>query len=753
MTQIENVSRRRFLKGAFGAGAFILAVRYVPPMLAEGQMTYGGTEADRSTFHPNLFVGIQPDGTVYIVAHRSEMGTVIRTSLPLVLADELDADWNRVKIDQAIGDKRYGDQNTDGSQSVRRFFDTMRECGATARLMLIQAAALQWNVPASECSTELHAVVHKATGRRLGYGELASGAARLTVPKKEQLQLKKPSEWRYIGKGMTSVDLEKLCTGKAMYGMDARLDGMVYASVEHPPVFGGVIKTLDDQEALKVAGVHQTIRIDPFKPPAAFQPLGGVAVIADNTWAAFQGRKKLKITWDNGPNESYDSVEYKKELRETAHKPGKVIRSVGDSDKAFPTENVFEADYYVPLLAHAPMEPMVALAEFKDGKVTAWAPTQNPQAVQAIVSSELGIPPGDVICHVTLLGGGFGRKSKPDYVAEAAVLSKKLGRPVKVVWTREDDVKFDYYNAVAAMYLKAAVDDKGKPTAWLQRSVFPPITSIFDVSAVYGDPPHLAQGWTDLPYDLPNIRIENGPAQAHVRIGWLRSVANIYHAFGVQCFTDELAHRANRDPVEYLLELIGPPRTLDFTNVQYPNYGADYKTYPWETGRLRKVIEMVADKSGWAGKKSAKGHGFGFAAHRSFLTYVATVVEVEVSDDGEIRIPRVDTALDAGIVVNPEAARAQFEGAVVFGTSIVRSGEITAKNGVIQQSNFNDYPVARINEVPAQTNVYIAESSAPPAGVGEPGVPPFVAAFCNAIFAATGTRVRDLPLSTNSNLG
>jgi isoquinoline 1-oxidoreductase beta subunit len=722
-------------------------------MLAQGQTTYAGTEADRAIFHPNLFVGIQPDGTVYIVAHRSEMGTVIRTSLPLVLADELDADWKRVKIDQAIGDKRYGDQNTDGSQSVRRFFDTMRECGATARLMLIHAAALQWNVAASDCSTELHAVVHKATGRRLGYGELASGAARLTVLPKEQLQLKKPSEWRYIGKGMTSVDLEKLCTGKAMYGMDARLDGMVYASIEHPPVFGGIIKTLDDQETLKVAGVHQTIRIDPFKPPAAFQPLGGVAVIADNTWAAFQGRKKLKITWDNGPNESYDSVEYKKELRDTAHKPGKVIRSVGDSDKVFPTENVYEADYYVPLLAHAPMEPLVALAEFKDGKVTAWAPTQNPQAAQAIMSSELGIPPEDVICHVTLLGGGFGRKSKPDYVAEAAVLSKKLGRPVKVVWTREDDVKFDYYNAVAAMYMKAAVDDKGKPTAWLQRSVFPPITSIFDVNAVYGDPPHLAQGWTDLPYDLPNIRIENGPAQAHVRIGWLRSVANIYHAFGVQCFTDELAHRANRDPVEYLLDLVGPPRTLDFTNVQYPNYGADYKTYPWETGRLRKVIEMVADKSGWAGKKSGRGHGFGFAAHRSFLTYVATVVEVEVSDDGEIRIPRVDTAVDAGIVVNPEATRAQFEGAVVFGTSIVRSGEITAKNGVIQQSNFNDYPVARINEVPAQTNVYIAESSAPPAGVGEPGVPPFVAAFCNAIFAATGTRVRDLPLSSNSNFG
>ena len=750
MTVIENVSRRRFLKGVFGAGALILAARYVPPMLVHRHASDGQTDADRAAFHPNVFVGIQPDGTVYIVAHRSEMGTVIRTSLPLVVADELDADWKRVKVDQAIGDKRYGDQNTDGSQSVRRYYDIMRQCGAAARMMLIGAAAKQWNVPASECSTETHEVVHKATGRRVGYGQLAAAAASLTVPTKDQIQLKQPSEWRYIGKGATSVDLELLCTGKAVYGMDARIDGMVYASIEHPPVFGGKIQTLDDSEALKVPGVRQTVRIDPFKPPAAFQPLGGVAVIADNTWAAFQGRKKLKITWDNGPNETYDSVEYKKELRETAHKPGKLIRSVGDSNKEFPTgNNVVESDYYVPLLSHVPMEPMVALAEIKDGKVTAWAPTQNPQAVQAIVSSELGIPLQDVICHVTLLGGGFGRKSKPDYVAEAAVLSKNLGRPVKVVWTREDDVKFDYYNAVAAMYMKAAVDEKGKPTAWLQRSVFPPITSIFDVNAVYGDPPHLAQGWTDLPYDLANIRIENGPAQAHVRIGWLRSVANIYHAFAIQCFTDELARRAKRDPVEYMLDLLGAPRTLDFTNVNYPNYGADYNTYPWETGRLRHVIEVVAEKSGWAKKKSTKGHGFGFAAHRSFLTYVATVVEVEVSDDGEISIPRVDTALDAGIVVNPEAVRAQFEGAVVFGTSIVRSGEITAKNGVIQQSNFNDYPVARMNEVPAQTNVYITESSAPPAGIGEPGVPPFVAAFCNAIYAATGKRVRDLPLSSN----
>jgi isoquinoline 1-oxidoreductase subunit beta len=499
---------------------------------------------------------------------------------------------------------------------------------------------------------------------------------------------------------------------------------------------------------LKVAGVHQTVAIDPFTPPPAFQPLGGIAVIADNTWAAFQGRKKLNISWDNGPNETYNSADYKNELRDTTHKPCQVVRNVGDANAIFAKGgSVFEADYYVPLLAHAPMEPMVALAEFKDGKVTAWAPTQNPQGAQDTIARELGIAKEDVICHVTLLGGGFGRKSKPDYVVEAAVLSKKVGRPVKVVWTREDDIKFDYYNAVAAMYFKAVLDEKGKPTAWLQRSVFPPITSTFDVNAVYGDPPHLAQGWTDMPYDLPNISIENGPAKAHVRIGWLRSVANIYHGFGIQCFTDELANRAHRDPLEYLLDLIGKPRTIDFKAVNYPNYGASLETYPWETGRLRRVTEMVAEKSGWGKRKHGKGTGVGIAAHRSFLTYVATVVEVEVNDQGEVRIPRVDTALDAGLVVNPEATRAQFEGAAVFGTSVVRTGEITATKGVIDQSNFQDYPVARINEVPNQTNVYIVDSDAPPAGVGEPGVPPFVAAFCNAIFAATGKRVRDLPIS------
>jgi isoquinoline 1-oxidoreductase beta subunit len=749
MSAIENVSRRGFLKGGIiAAGALILGVRGYPLLAADDKLPHD-TNADHATLHPSVYLGINPDGTVWIVAHRSEMGTTSRTTLPLIVADELDADWKRVRIEQAIGDRRYGDQNTDGSHSVRSFYNAMREAGATARFMLIQAAAQQWGVASAECETDLHVVVHRATNRKAGYGELASAAAKLPVPAKDAVKLKPKSAWRYIGKGQVSYDLEALVTGKATYGMDARADGMVYASVEHPPVLGGKVKSYDDKEALKVAGVHQTVPIDPFQPPPAFQPLGGVAVIADNTWAAFQGRKKLNISWDNGPNETYNSDAYKKELRETSRNPCKVVRNIGDADAIFAKGGkVYEADYYVPLLAHASMEPMVALAEVKDGKAALWAPTQNPQAVQDIVSKQLGIAKEDVVCHVTLLGGGFGRKSKPDYAAEAAVLSKKLSRPVKVVWTREDDIKFDYYNAVASMYMKAALGANGKPTAWLQRSVFPPIPSIFDVNAVYGDAAHLQQGWTDMPYDLPNLRIENGAAKAHVRIGWLRSVANIYHGFAIQSFTDELAHAAGRDPLDYLLDLMGNPRTIDFKGVDYPNYGASPDAYPWETGRLRRVTEMVAEKSGWGKRKHSKGSGVGIAAHRSFLTYVATVVEVEVNDQGEVRIPRVDTVLDAGLVVNPEATRAQFEGAAVFGASVARSGEITATNGAIDQSNFQDYPVARIGDAPQQTNVYIVDSDAPPAGVGEPGVPPFVAAFCNAIFAATGKRVRDLPITS-----
>jgi len=744
MSIVENVSRRKFLVGGLATGALVLSARLVSKrlMVAHGEEPAGAAAA----FDPTVWLSIAPDGTVTIVAHRSEMGCGSRTALPLVVTDELDADWARVRIEQATGDPKYGDQDTDGSHSVRSNFELMRQVGATGRAMLISAAAARWSVSGGECSTEPHFVVHRASGRRLGYGELAVAAAKLPVPKKEELKLKSREEWRYIGKETNALfDLADIVTGKAVFGMDAAMQGMVYASVEHPPVLGQKIKSYDDKAALKVMGVQKTVVIETVTPPHLFKPLGGVAVIGENTWATFKGRKALKVEWDASPHSVYNSGPYRKTLEETSRKPGKVVRNVGDVDAEFAKGGkVVEAEYYTPHLAHASMEPPVAVAEYRDGKVQAWAPTQNPQAVQDTVASALGIKKEDVTCHVTLLGGGFGRKSKPDQVAEAAILSKQLGKPVKVVWSREDDIHFDYFHSVAAMYMKAAIGADGKPTAWLQRTVYPPIGSTFDAAAVYAED-EMGLGWNNVPFDIPNHRAENGPADYHVRIGWLRSVANIYHAFAIHSFADELAHQAHQDSVEYLLRLVGPDRIvkLDLKGDE----AEDDKTYPLDTARWRRVIEVAAHNSGWGKRAMGKGHGLGIAAHRSFLTYVATVVEVEVDTKGQVHIPNVWTAVDAGTIVSPDNIRNQFEGAAVFGTSLALFGEITATNGAIDQSNFHNYQVTRMNRAPRHVDVEIVKSEAPPAGVGEPGVPPFAPALCNAVFAATGKRVRELPLA------
>jgi isoquinoline 1-oxidoreductase beta subunit len=463
-----------------------------------------------------------------------------------------------------------------------------------------------------------------------------------------------------------------------------------------------------------------------------------------------QGRKKLKIEWEKSANSSWNSDAYKKELQETARKPGKVVRENGNVDEAFRKGGkIVEAEYYAPLLAHASMEPPAALAVYRDGKAEVWAPTQGPQGARDAIAQALGLKKEDVTVHVTLLGGGFGRKSFPDFAVEAAVLSKKTGKPVKVVWSREDDIKFDVYHSVAAMYMKAALGPDGKPTAWLQRTVFPPIGSTFDPSTTYSAPDELGLGFTDVPFALASFRAENGPATAHMRIGWFRSVANIYHAFGIHSFADELAHAAGRDPVEYLLQLLGPDRVVPRTELpkEFPNYGAEYEQYPIDTSRFRRVLTLAAEKAGWGKSKPGNGFGMGIAMHRSFLTYVATAVQVQVDDAGQVHVKRVDTALDAGTVVNPEMVKQQFEGAAVMGTSLSYYGEISATNGVIDQSNFDSFQMARMNNAPRETNVYIVQSEAPPAGIGEPGLPPFAPALCNAIFAATGKRIRELPLT------
>ncbi len=740
MIRIERVSRRGFLEGLFSAGALILSVRVLPA--AE-------SEADAAAFHPSVYLGIDTDGTVRIVAHRSEMGTGVKTSLPMIVAEELDADWKRVKVEQAVGDPKYGSQNTDGSASIRDFYEAMREAGATGRLMLERAAAGMWGVSPGECKAELHTVVSAKGGKKAGFGELAALAAKQAVPAKSELRFKNKSEYRYVGKGVPIVDIDDIVTGRAMFGQDAAMPGMLYASIERCPVIGGAVKGVDDTATLKVSGVRQTVAIDPFKPPCGFQPLGGIAVIADNTWAAMQGRKKLKVEWDLGANASYDSAAFRREMSETARKPGKVLRNAGDVEKAFVgAAKVHEAEYYTPLLSHAPMEPPAAVAHFRDGKVETWTATQNPQAVQETVAAAVGIKKEDVLCHVTLLGGGFGRKSKPDYVAEAAVLSKKAGRPVKVVWSREDDIQFDYYHSTAAMYLKAGLDKSGKPVAWLNRSVFPTISSTFVNGAEYGGDGEMAMGWTDVPFAIPNIRTENGAAKNHVRIGWLRSVANIYHVFGVQSFMHELAHEAGQDPLEYWLKALGPDRRLDFSaqGVKDWNYSNPVEKYPFETARLRRVMELAAERGGYAKFKSGGGRGMAVVAHRSFLCYVAAAVQVEVDHNGQVTIPRVDYAVDAGRIIHPERVRNQFEGAAVFGVSAAMMGEVTATNGRIVQSNFHNYPVARIHQAPREVHVHLVASDAIPVGTGEPGVPPIAPALCNAIFAATGKRARELPV-------
>jgi isoquinoline 1-oxidoreductase beta subunit len=456
------------------------------------------------------------------------------------------------------------------------------------------------------------------------------------------------------------------------------------------------------------------------------------------------------VEWEKSAHSAFNSGPYREELEETARKPCKVIREVGNVDEAFAKGGkIVEAEYYAPLLTHASMEPPAALAMYRDGKVEVWAPTQSPQGARDAIAEAVGAKKEDVTVHVTLLGGAFGRKSFPDFAVEAAMLSKKTGKPVKVVWSREDDIQFSTYHSVSAMYMKAALGGDGKPTAWLQRTVFPPIGSTFDTKATYSDPGELGLGFSDLPYAIPNHRSENGPAAAHVRIGWLRSVANVYHAFGIQSFSDELAHAAGKDPLEYALQLLGPDRIVPKSELpkDYTNYGQSYEQYPIDTARLRRVLQLAAEKAGWGKKKSGNGFGMGLALHRSFLTYVASVVQVRINDAGRVQIQRVDTALDAGTVVNPDMVRNQFEGAAVMGASIALFGEITATNGAIDQSNFDTYPMARMNTAPREIHVHIVESDAPPGGIGEPGLPAFAPALCNAIFAAKGKRIRELPLT------
>lgn len=753
---IANISRRGFLAGA-GAGAFVLAVGLpVLARAAEAEQKAFGVDAMPHGWRddPSVFIAIADDGTVTVTCHRSEMGQGVRTSIAMVVADELEADWSRVRAAQAPADEpRYGNQDTDGSRSLRHFYMPMRRAGAAARTMLEQAAAARWGVPVSEVRAENHAVLHQASGRSLGYGELAKEAAALPVPERDGVRLKDPASFRYIGTDKVGlIDNRDITTGKAGYGIDTRLDGMLYAVVARPPVYGGKVASFDAAETMKVPGVVKVVEIDPPSIPSEFAPVGGIGVVARNTWAAIQGREKLRIEWDDGPNAGYSSDTYRAQLEEAARKPGKVVRSQGDLDGAMAgAARRIQAEYYIPHLAQAPMEPPSAVVRIADGRCEAWACTQAPQVTRTRLAERLGLPEDKVTVNVTLLGGGFGRKSKPDFVLEAGILSKAMdGAPVKVTWTREDDLRHGYYHTVSVERIEAGLDAEGKAVAWLHRSVAPTIGSIFAPDPKHELPFELGMGLTNTPFDLPNYRAENPEAPAHVRIGWYRSVSNIPHAFAVQSFAAELAHAAGRDPKDYLLELIGPDRQINTVDIgDVWNYGENPERYPIDTGRLRKVVETAAEGIGW-GRQTRQGSGLGIAAHYSFLTYVAVAVEVQVEEGGALSIPRVDIAVDCGPQVNPDRIRAQMEGAVVMGAGLATTAEITFKDGRAVEGNFDTYELGRIDGVPRDIRVHLVlppgVSDLPLGGVGEPGVPPVAPAIANAVFAATGKRIRRLPI-------
>jgi isoquinoline 1-oxidoreductase subunit beta len=741
--------QRRTVLQLLGMGGLVIA--FGPGGIRRLEAAAAASGNATGPWSPHVYVRIADDGIVTIVCHRSEMGQGIRTTMPMIIADEMEADWAQCRVEQAVGDPKYGSQNTDGSTSIRDFLPQYRAAGATTRALLEAAAAREWQVDVSEVFARQHAVVHRPTGRSKPYGALVTTARAIAMPAPASVRIKQPAERRWQGKRMPSIDRVPMTTGTAVYGADLSLPGMKVAVIARPPVWGGRVVSVDDGEARKVPGVERIVRIPETPIPGAFFPLGGVAVIAKNTWAALRGRDALQITWDAGPHGAHDSQSYRATLEGSVRAPGRPGRTSGDVAATLAAaQRKVSAEYYIPYLSHAQMEPLAAIARVQDGRVEAWAPTQSPNDARNTVAKYLDVDAANVTVNVTLLGGGFGRKSKPDFICEAAFLARETGAPVRVQWSREDDIRHSYYHSVAAHRLEAALDDAGKVTAWLHRSAYPSISATFAADVAGPAPDELTNGASDVPWDVPNMRVEACPAVAHARIGWYRSVNAIHHGFAIGSFVDELARAAGKDPAAFLLELIGPDRRLDLSKAGLVDagdtyYGAAWADHPLDTARARRVVESVRQRSGWD-TPLPRGRGRGIAMHRSFLSYVAMVVEVEVRPDGTVLVPRATVAVDAGFVANPDRARAQMEGALVMAMSNTLYSGITFAAGRVEQSNYNDYRVARLRASPHVVDVHVIESEGLPGGIGEPGVPPAGGAIANAIFAATGVRVRDLPV-------
>lgn len=698
MSATNGLGRREFLKLSAGAGLWLAVT---PP----GRV-FAGPSAPAAGFSPSAWLNVAPDGGVTVFLAEAEMGQGTYTGMAVLIAEELEADWQKVRVVQADADPRFGTMVTGGSRSVRSNWLPLRKAGAAARELLVAAGAQHLGVAPAACRAERGAVIHGASGRRVEYGALVVRAAKLPVP--EDPTLKDPAKFQLIGKRVPRLDTPDKVRGRATFGIDVRVPGMLHAAIARPPVLGGEVKRYDAAAAGRIAGVRKVVQVP-----------SGVAVVADSTWAAFEGRDALAATFEPGPNGANDSARIARLLAEAPVDP-EPARSEGDLEQALAgAARRVEAVYEVPLLAHATMEPMNCVAHFRGGKVEIWAPTQAATWARSSVAEALGIPEDAVSVHVTFLGGGFGRRAFPDFVVEAAQVSRAAGAPVQVTWTREDDMRHDFYRPPGRNELRGGLDANGKLVAWHHRVRTPSIGESLG-QAQRGGRPDVVEGAAGVPYTAAAIRVDQATPDIGVPLGWWRSVYSSQNAFPEEVFVDELARAAGKDPLAFRLAHLPP------------------------TSRLRGVLALAAEKAGW-GKKLPPGRAMGIACHASFGSHVAEVAEVSVGKDGRITVHRVVCAVDCGTALNPDSVEAQVEGSVVYGLSAALRGEITVKDGAIVQGNFDAYEPLRMSEMP-RVEVHIVASTAEPGGMGEPALPPVAPAVANAVFAATGERLRALPL-------
>ena len=698
----KKQTRREFIRVVSLSGTGLFLASYVPFT----GLAYADIGEEPKVFSPNAFIKIDSDGVVTVIVPKSEMGQGIFTAIPMLVAEELDVDWKKIKVENAYGDKKFGNQNTGGSTSIRRTWEPLRVAGATAKAMLITAAANRWKVKASDCKAENGFVINMKNNKKFSYGDLVEDASKLPVP--ENVPLKDPKDYKIIGKKIHRLDTAGKIKGTERFGIDYVLPEMVYATVAHPPAFQGSVNNYDASKAKAINGVKDVTTIST-----------GIAVIAESTWLAFKGMDSLTVNWNPGPNANVSSESIHKMMADKLEEPGEEMEAEGNPDVKNQSVKTIDAVYEVPYLAHATMEPEDCTARVKDGKVEIWAPTQNPQGAQREVAKALGLKLEDVTVYVTFMGGGFGRRGDSDFAVEAAEISNYIKKPVKVTWTREQDMKHDFYRPPSVNQLKGWIDKDNIPVALSHHVVAPSISAQRSSKKREPNQYDIREGALEKEYKIPYMQATGSLVDSIVPLGYWRAVYFSQNPFALESFMDELAYAVKKDPYEFRKDLLP------------------------KDSRLRNVLTVAAEKSNWT-KKLGKGRGKGIACFSGYDSYCSYVMEVTVKDNN-VKVDKVTCAIDCGLIVNPDMVEAQIQGAIGFALSAALLQEITIRNGGVVESNFDDYPLLTYEDMP-EVDVHLMHNTFPVGGVGELGVATTAPALCNAIFAATGKRIRKLPV-------